>query len=71
MGDELQDELFEFMKEIKLLQSRVWAAKLRNRDISPFSLGRFDECEKLLDKCFDNLGDVRSLEAVEQRYDPS
>lgn len=68
---ELQDDIVEFMQEIKLLQSRMWAVKIRNRDISPFSAGRFDECELLLDKCFDNLSDVRTLEAVEQRYDPS
>ena len=68
---ELQDELVEFMKELKILQNQIWAAKLRHGEISPFSKSKFQECEILLDKCVDNLGEVRTLEAVEQRYDPN
>ena len=70
MGD-LQDELVEFMKDLKILQNKLWAAKLRNNNISPFSTAKLQECEFLLDKCVDNLAEVRTLEAVEQRYDPS
>lgn len=68
---ELQDEIVEFLQEIKILQSRVWGTKMRHIEISPYSVSKFIECEALLDKLFDNLADVRTLEAVEQRYDPS
>jgi len=70
MGD-LQDELVNLIKDLKILQNQIWAAKLRNNDISPFSTAKFEECEFLLEKCVTNLLEVRTLEAVEQRYDPS
>ena len=68
---EFQDEVVDFMQQIKFLQSALWSTKLRHKEISPFSSNKLNECELLLDKCFDNLSDVRTLEAVEQRYDPS
>jgi len=70
MGD-LQDELVEQMKNLKMLQNEIWAAKLRHGGMSPFSTAKFQECEFLLQQCIDNLLEVRTLEAVEQRYDPS
>ncbi len=70
MGD-LQDEIFEFMKEIKLLQNRIWMAKMRNNQISAFSNAKFQDCEIMLEKCLSDLHEIRVLEAVEQRYDPS
>lgn len=70
MGD-LQDELVELMKDLKLLQNNIWAAKVRHGEISPFSTAKFQECEFSLQRCIDNLLEVRTLEAVEQRYDPS
>jgi hypothetical protein len=68
---DLQEELMEYMKQIKLLQSNVWRTKVTNVSMAGFSANKFDECELLLTKCFDALGEIRRLEAVEQRYDPS
>jgi len=67
---ELQEDLMEFMKEVKLLQNNVWRVKVTNVEISHFSAAKFTECELLLNKCFEALGEIRCLEAVEQRYDP-
>jgi len=68
---DLQEELMEYMKEIKMLQNSVWRTKVSNVEMAGFSATKFDECEILLSKCFDALGEIRRLEAVEQRYDPS
>jgi len=68
---EFQEDIVDFMKELKFLEAKLWGIKIGYRQISPFSNNKFDECALLLDKCFDNLADVRTLEAVEQRYDPS
>jgi hypothetical protein len=68
---DLQEELMESMKEIKLLQNNIWRVKVSNVAMAGFSAQKFNECEILLTKCFDALGEIRRLEAVEQRYDPS
>ena len=68
---DLQEELMEYMKELKLLQNSIWRTKVSNVEMAGFSASKFDECESLLIKCFDALGEIRRLEAVEQRYDPS
>ena len=68
---DLQEELMEHMKEIKLLQNNIWRVKVSNVEMAGFSAHKFDECEALLSKCFEALGEIRRLEAVEQRYDPS
>ena len=68
---DLQQEVMDCMKEIKFLQNNIWRIKVSNLGIAGFSAHKFDECELLLNKCFDALGEVRRLEAVEQRYDPS
>jgi hypothetical protein len=68
---DLQEELMEYMKEIKMLQNNVWRTKVSNVAMAGFSANKFDECEILLNQCFDALGEIRRLEAVEQRYDPS
>ena len=68
---DLQEELMEYMKEIKMLQNSIWGVKVSNVSMAGFSAQKFDECEILLTKCFDALGEIRRLEAVEQRYDPS
>ena len=68
---DLQEELTEYMKELKFLQNNIWRTKVSNVEISGFSASKFNECELLITKCFDALGEIRRLEAVEQRYDPS